>query len=227
MDGVPLAINQTAEHLALAGVDQLVVRFAAGAQVRMEDLTIASEAGVAYAIEAVSYDPATFTATWTLDRPVDVDRVQFSLSNAGAGVWSKSVNVLPGDFDATGVVDWADVVLAVRAMFGGNSSVAAMSDLNGDGAFNLRDMIALRDRLGTSLPAATPSAAASDAVTVRATVTRFVKASPAGPLVARRRVVRPAAVDATLASWASENGLESLRAQRIRRKDGVQRITAR
>ncbi|MEX2188761.1 MAG: hypothetical protein WD875_18270 [Pirellulales bacterium] len=230
LDGFSLAIDATNEHLPLAGVDQFVVRFAADAEVQFSDLAISSAAGSEYAVDAFSYNPATLTATWTLDRPLDADRVQLSLSNAGLVVWSKSVSVLPGDFDASTTVDLADIATAVAAIFGSNSASATAADLNGDGMLNVRDMIALRNRLGTSLPpqasspAASNIASAAGAVTVRAASQRHDQLPQIGRLLARRRTARAGAVDAALASLTSVGDVAQVRVRSLQRTSGMRRI---
>lgn len=216
--GVPLGMDGSTEHLALAGVDQFVARYAEDAEVRFDDLSIASTAGTPYQIDAFSYNPATRTATWTFDRPLDADRVLVSLANAGAVVWSKTLDVLAGDFDESGAVDAADVAAAVAAVYGGQTTHASAADLNRDGILNLRDVIALRNRLGTSLPAA-PSAAAG--AIVRAAAGNRVSAPREEVLIARRRTARTVAVDTAIAELGSPDTTDTLAVKARQRRVAV------
>jgi hypothetical protein len=132
----------------------------------------------------------------------------------------------------------ADVAAAVAAVYGGNAANAAAVDLNTDGSLNLRDMIALRNRLGSSLPALPPSsAAAADAILAHAAaaragitrveVTRAEGLSLAERPPARRRAMRLGAVDAALASPGTSHDAESVSLRAIRRTGGARRIAPR
>lgn len=225
LDGVSLGAGTSAEHLAIAAIDQLVVRYASDAEVRLGDLTIVSAAGVPYAIDAFAYNPATRVATWTLDRPLDADRVQFSLRNAGVSVWSKSLSVLPGDLNANGTVDLADIAAAVSVIFGGDSTAAATADVNGDGSRNLRDMIDLRNRLGTSLPAL--SGAAAGALTAHAGTLLAGGSRTIVNTLARRPTTRRLAVDTAIASLTSSDDSERFDARSHRRSIATRYLARR
>ena len=137
-----------------------------------------------YQVVDFDYDFASFTATWTLDRPITADRVLLDLSddvsdlrgNALDGEWTDNASVYPsgdavagGDFQFSisalagevnndGVVDRADVAILATNFGAGSEATTAEGDLDGDGAVTVRDALLLKRNLGQSLPAAAQAA---------------------------------------------------------------------
>ena len=106
------------------------------------DLLIAGVNLASYTVTGMTYDPATYTASWTLSQPIAKDNILLHVSNGVTdaegqrldGEWTNGadtfnsgngvadgafdfrVNVLPGDADRDGDVDDVDAT-AVRARF--------------------------------------------------------------------------------------------------------------
>ena len=119
-----------------------------------------------YSITAFSYNPATFTATWTLASNIDTDHVQIALDGHSAtgvtdtsgrlldGEWTDNVsqypsgngspggdftfhfNVLPGDLNQDGIVNGADITLIASHWL----ATGQFADTNGDGILNGQDI---------------------------------------------------------------------------------------
>jgi hypothetical protein len=119
-----------------------------------------------YAISAPSYDPSTFTATWTLPAALGADRLTLNITgvtappvngtgpNIVADPYSAAFAVLPGDVDGDGAVTIADAI-DVRddiQAFGGQYLIWA--DVDGSGIIDLTDLTAVRNRIGSVLPPA-------------------------------------------------------------------------
>jgi hypothetical protein len=133
------------------------------------DLAIASAAGTPYNVTAFNYDEATFTATWTLDQPIDADVLTLSLAgitdNTGntlrGGVFATEIAILPGDGNRDGIVDRADSDEAFERSFSrasdtrvgpGFPKYSIFFDVNGSADIGALDVAAIRQRMGTTLP---------------------------------------------------------------------------
>lgn len=84
-----------------------------------------------------------------------VDGVSTQSGNGTAGgQFNFRINILTGDIDSGGLVNFADIS-ASRGMVGTsvNNSQVARFDVNTDGTITFADLSAIRQRVGTSLPA--------------------------------------------------------------------------
>lgn len=138
-------------------VDRFTFRFAAAPAVSVSDLQVKGVRTPQYAVSGFSYDPATFTAAWTLAVPITAtDRLTLSLKGLDF-----KLKVVPGDVDHNGSVNALDLV-RVRNRVGrsasqpgsGATAYDPFTDLNGDGVVNAADLVAVRNRIGGVLPAA-------------------------------------------------------------------------
>jgi VCBS repeat-containing protein len=128
-------------------VDQIVVRFNEHVNVQQADLVVHGVNNASYASTGFAYDPATFTATWTLEDALPADKVLIQLVADGAdpirnaagvrldGDWSDGsgafpsgdgrsggdflfrMNVLPGNVDQTGPVNIFDTIKTRNRQF--------------------------------------------------------------------------------------------------------------
>ncbi|RIK83172.1 MAG: hypothetical protein DCC68_04345 [Planctomycetota bacterium] len=190
--------------LPFTNVDRIRVRFSQAVNVAAGDLVLHGVNVANYGVAGVAYDPATFTATWSLAAPVAADkllvRVRDTVTGQSggslAGDYTLRFDVLPGDATGDGSVTASDTHEVVRDNFrdAAMASYDPLSDLDGDGLVNYVDAVRARNHQGTSLPAGAPSspAASPQAAAVVRAVDRAVAglAREARPVraVAERRV---------------------------------------
>jgi VCBS repeat-containing protein len=108
--GVGYTIAAGADQLTdlpWVNVDQVVVQFNEHVGVQQADLLVHGVNNATYAISGFNYNPATFTATWTLEDPLPADKVRIELASGGAdpirntagvrldGDWSDTTSVYP------------------------------------------------------------------------------------------------------------------------------------
>jgi hypothetical protein len=92
------AENAKHQILPWINLNQVSIRFSENVQVQQDDLTITSVAGNEYHVTGFTYDPETFTATWTLDRPVPADILVLNLDGTSpTGVTDLAGNLLKGN----------------------------------------------------------------------------------------------------------------------------------
>jgi hypothetical protein len=134
-------------NLPWINADQIIVKFNEHVSVQQNDLLVQGVNNASYVTSAFAYDPATFTATWTLAQPLPADKVRIQLSAGGvdpirnaAGVrldgdWSDGTSaypsgngrsggdfsfrfdVLPGNGDQTGPVNIFDTIKTRNRQF--------------------------------------------------------------------------------------------------------------
>jgi hypothetical protein len=172
--------------LQWTSLNQIRVEFSRNVVIGQTDLTLMGEniadygRDVGFAVGGFSYDPITFTATWTLAAPIAGDRLQLTLSDsitsstAGPldsewtdGVSTQSGNgqpggalrlnfvVLPGDLDGDGqLAGRRDLVAALGSQFTaiGESGYDARIDLDANGVINVLDAALARDRIFMAPP---------------------------------------------------------------------------
>lgn len=130
--------------LPWTNLDQILVRFNENVSVQQNDLGIIGVNVPAYAVSAFTYDPATFTAAWTLSTPILNDKLMLNLDGTTAnrvvdiagngldGEWLTGItafpsgngiaggnflfrmNVLPGDVNRSGASVVGSDVTLVR-----------------------------------------------------------------------------------------------------------------
>ncbi len=167
---IPVGTSAQLSSLPLANLNQILITFTEDVSVVQASLTLQSVNVDSYAITGFSYDPATFTAIWTLARVIDIDTIALTLhasgdaairnaqGNALDGDWTNGVsqfpsgnnsaggdfqfrfNVLPGDGNGDGVVNGLDISATVSHWLQMGPSIG---DANGDGVINGLDIAAI------------------------------------------------------------------------------------
>ena len=145
-------------------VNQVTVKFTGPAgDAQAQDLPVTGARVGHYNVGRMSYDPATFTATWSLGQAASNDKLLLRLRTPD-GVFQTRVNILPGDANRSGGAVNATDLRAVRARHsegladpGAPANPARLfCDLDGSGAVDATDVATARVRLLTRLPAAEP-----------------------------------------------------------------------
>jgi hypothetical protein len=151
---VPAGAGQLAT-LPWDDLDQVVVRFDADVSVQSSDLSIRGVNVPAYTIRSFAYDPETHAATWTLERPLQRDKVLLDLDGDPGGTGAPAGAVA----GAGGVLDgeWANGAGAFPSGDGqsGGDFEFRLNVLPGDadrgGRVNAVDLYQVRQRLYSSL----------------------------------------------------------------------------
>ena len=119
------------------------------------DVTVTSAIGVNYGPVTVSGSGTSYTIT--LAQPINAaDRVTITIGNASVSIFTRRLDVLPGDFNDDGVVNIQDMVAIRNQMLGLLGAVPTIfGDINGDGKVDINDYNAVRELIGTTLPSIT------------------------------------------------------------------------
>jgi hypothetical protein len=99
---IPVGNGVQLQTLPWTNIRQIKVRFSEGVIVAADDLVVTGVNVANYAVPAAgfSYDPATFTGTWTLGANLNPDKLLLSLnSSAATGVRDAAGNALDGEWD--------------------------------------------------------------------------------------------------------------------------------
>jgi hypothetical protein len=162
--GVELRDHPDATPLPWVNVDTVHIAFSQPVEIGQGDLRITGVSTPDYTLGVMSFDynPASFTATWRLDRPFAADRVQLALldtvrdagGNPLGNISAKRFDVLPGDVTRDRLVRTDDFFASLSRQF---SSVTdevydVAADADGSGAVNILDWQHIYTRLNTDLP---------------------------------------------------------------------------
>src|SRR5262245_31328407 len=155
--------SMTRSVLPWANVTRFEFVFSENVQVDADDLTLTGALGGPVALN-FAYNPSTRTATWSASTTLAIDRYTLRLIGTGpTGVqdgagnrlgsdWARTFGVLPGDFDANGVVDDRDLG-NIRRRFNRNPALAnRFADVNGDGIVDQLDYNLAKANRGLRLP---------------------------------------------------------------------------
>jgi len=195
-DGLRLLPAGRVNDVPWAGLRQIQITLANVAALAAADVSIRSASGI-------NYGPVTITGSGnsfvlTLARPVaSADRLTLTIGNAGIASFTREIDVLPGDANDDGVVNFADFV-ALSNHFGKAVGPAAWAqgDLNGDGVVNFADFVSLSNNFGKKLPPAAAPLTAPSA---------FRLGSAAARAPARAQFVAAPPMVATVATSTSES----------------------
>jgi hypothetical protein len=102
--------------------------------------------GANYTFGPVSYNPATFTATWTLTAPIGIDRLTLRLEGVDV---VRRFGVLPGDLDGNGLVTAVEAT-RVKSQVGKRYPTIKGADV--DGVVTARDYVIVKLNVGRRLP---------------------------------------------------------------------------
>ena len=159
------------DELPWVNLNRVGLRFTRNVNVVQGNLSITGINVTNYAISSFTYDPTTFSATWTLTTSaIANDKIALNLSGVtdvatGTPLDAPArvrLNVLPGDANRSGgSVIGSDVTLVRNAQNsppgGANSLYTIFKDVNGSGSILGSDVTAVRNRQGLSLPAGEPA----------------------------------------------------------------------
>jgi hypothetical protein len=144
--------NLNSHILPWNNLNQVSFQFDENVNVQQDDLVIESASQTAYAVTAFTYDPATFVATWTLDRAIGADVLDLRLDGTSeTGVTDLAGNLLQGncrDQDNSGGDGSAEGARPGRDFCQGLAVLPG--DVNSDGRVNALDVAAVKSRLITS-----------------------------------------------------------------------------
>jgi fibronectin type 3 domain-containing protein len=242
---VPIEAGPNFAPLPWTGINQIMVRFTEGVTVAQNDLVLAGVNVTSYPFTGFTYDPATFTATWTRTQSIAADKLRLTVNdsvvglsgtpldgelgaaypsgnNSPGGDFSLRFDVLPGDANQNRVVDGNDFQSVLQATFNGAASAAyrPLRDLDANGAINILDLHSQLSRQGTTLPAGnpppSPPAPSAPAAVVRGRSANTVPAIHQAQAVRRARPL-PIAVDQVFSDPENSPATQSSTVLRARR----------
>ncbi len=224
--GYRLDASNHADELPWTNLNQVSVRFSEGVNVTADDLVLRGVRVAEYAGLAMTYNPSTFTATWTLPAGATfaADKLLLDLNADAGGVSDANGNALDGEWTnpAAGVAGGADTFPSGNGTAGGDFRFqlnVLPGDVNRSGGSVLGSDVTLTRNAQNSTPGApnslytifkdvngSGSILGSDVTLVRNRQgTSLPPAEPAAPVG-----------DASFAHWASgtpastDNGTTSL-----------------
>jgi hypothetical protein len=151
--------------LPWSGIDQVTVRFSEAVAVAADDLAVGGVSIAGYGISGFTYDPATFTATWTLTRAVSADKLLLRLDGGAGGVRDLAGNPLDGDWSNPAAPGIAGQFPSGNGTPGGNFLLrlnVVAADVTRDGRVDAIDLLRVRTRVGTSVGSPGSGAGAYD-----------------------------------------------------------------
>lgn len=152
-DGLRLVPQGRNTDVAWTGFYKFQLSLANATLLSTSDIRITGANGVSYGRITLSGAGAAYVIS--LARPVNsADRLTITISNPFIATFTREIDVLPGDTNDDGQVNFADFVV-LSGNFGKSVSpgTAAPGDFNGDGIVNFADFVALSQDFGNSLPA--------------------------------------------------------------------------
>lgn len=175
---IPAGADQLAD-LPWGNIDRIRVTFDRNVNLTRGSLSLTGISVPTYTVSGFTYSASTLTATWTLAQPIGADHLQLSLANvrdsfgfvldgdwtdgqsafpsgdgSAGGGFTFHFNVLPGDVNRDGGVNFNDLLLLAQSY---GSSNAPADDLDGDGAVDFADLLVLAQNYGAG--AASPATA--------------------------------------------------------------------
>ena len=180
---IPVGSAAQLAPLAWINLNQIQIIFSENVKVKQDSLAL-SGVGGSYAFSQFNYNPATFTATWTLTASVSPDRLAMDVHAGGPaavtdrhgyaldGEWTNGAssfpsgngspggdflfgfNDLPGDANSDGIVNGLDIA-SIASNWLLTGSIGG--DINGDDVINGLDIAAIASNWLQGLPAASAS----------------------------------------------------------------------
>ncbi|HZL36648.1 MAG TPA: ELWxxDGT repeat protein [Tepidisphaeraceae bacterium] len=157
-DGLHLLPAGRKTDVPWSGVASFSITLANAAVLAAGDVTISSAAGI-------NYGPVTITGSGMsyriiLAHPItSADRITITLSNAAVTLFKRELDVLPGDINDDGKVNFADFVI-LSNHFGQTYAPPAWSegDMTGDNKVTFADFVVFSNNFGKTLPPLPPAA---------------------------------------------------------------------
>ena len=180
---IPVGSEAQLATLSWDDLDQIQITFSENVSVLENSLRLTGLSGTSYSFSNFTYDPTTFTATWTLANPLAVDRLHAILASTGLnavtdpsgspldGEWTNGAssfpsgdgvaggefnfafNVLPGDTNQDGIVNGLDIAQIASHWL---QVGGIIGDTNGDNIVNGLDISAVASHWLAMLPAGSP-----------------------------------------------------------------------
>ncbi len=226
--------SQQATAVPWGGVNQISITFDRAVAISSNALQVRGINTTNYSVSPTPSNPAGFTYTWTVNTPINGDRLILELDDAkvnaaGAmldGEWTDNVstgssgngsaggdfrfrmNVLPGDADGNGTVNNDDFVSVRAVMFSspGVGPYDVRRDLDTSGKIAVGDWIVARNKTGQSLPAGTPNSPAAAPEAAAAIVAQSDRTVRRIAAAPLRAIARTAAVDRVLSAGSLSEG---------------------
>jgi hypothetical protein len=101
IDGYSIPVGSSAQSNSLpwVNIDQIKIQFSEDVLVDATDLALSGTSTATYVVEHFHYDPGTYIATWTLDSPLEADRLLIDLDADGLGaITDLDANELDGEW---------------------------------------------------------------------------------------------------------------------------------
>ena len=144
--------NLNSHILPWIGINQVSFQFDENVSVQQDDLIITGTSQTAYGVTAFTYDPTTFVATWTLDRPIGNDVLDLRLDGTSEDrITDTAGNPLKGNCqDQEDNSGEGSVAAADQGRDFCQGLAVLPGDVTQDGRVNALDLAAVRRRLGTN-----------------------------------------------------------------------------
>ena len=192
---IPVGSSAQLQTLPWANLDTIRITFSEDVVVAAADLSVSGVNQTAYAFSDFSYDPSTFTATWTLAAPLAKDKLMLDLDANGMapvhsvstgdvldGAWTDCQSVYPSgngqggaDFKFSFNVLPGDATMDgivngadLNAVLSGYNKTGlpwAHGDFYGNGTVNGADLNVVLSNYNESLPSGNPAAMTCEAPT--------------------------------------------------------------
>ncbi len=153
------------EILPWMAIDQIIVTFSGPVVVEQASLALYGMNLADYEIGGFSYDTVTYTATWSLARSIEFDKLRLELdgeirdtSGNQLAPISLRFEVLPGDLNQNRMASLVDI-LGVRAILDtqhGDAGYNPFADIDGNGSISIVDFDQSRQYQGKTLLWVTP-----------------------------------------------------------------------
>ena len=124
---IPVGSSAQLQTLPWTNINQIRITFSEDVVVAAADLSVSGVNTTAYAFSGFSYDPNTYTATWTLDAPIAKDKLMLDLDANGMapvqsvstgevldGAWTDCQSTYPSG-NGQGGTDFNSVSMSFRA----------------------------------------------------------------------------------------------------------------
>jgi len=172
---IPVGSAAQLSDLAWTSINQIQIVFNQNTIISADSLVVTGLLVPQYGIAGFTYDPTSFTATWTLSRAIGMDQILLDLRSAGpaavtdifghpvSNTWAQGIahvpangaaggdflfrfNVLPADANQDGIVNGQDIALVASQWM---QPGVFNSDLNGDGLINGQDLAIVASSYGS------------------------------------------------------------------------------
>lgn len=187
-DGLRLLPAGRLNDLPWSGLQQFQITLDVPAILQSSDVSAMGSNGVSYGPVTITGSGNTYTLT--LAHPVTTaERLLLTIGNAQIAEFTREIDILPGDVNDNGQVDFADFVsLSSHFGYGRVPRLPVTGDLNADGIINFADFVILSEDFGKSLPAVQTPAIRRLAAVSRTPITTRASVRPGVRQTGRARL---------------------------------------